>query len=106
MTTTIDRTWYPVPPGHAICPLCNGTGIGKELTDGDKKYSWNKGRTHFQCMNCGGQTMSSRSEGWTKIDPATGKGCEHKFTGRTAGNCYNIYTCTKCTYHYDIDSGD
>lgn len=101
-----DTSWYPIPKGHSICPKCNGTGIGDALTEQDLKYSWNKGKTHFQCNNCGGQTMSGTPLGYTKIDPNTGLGCLHDFKHRLAGNCYHVYTCTKCSYKYDIDSGD
>lgn len=101
-----DVTWYPVPKGSDVCPCCNGTGIGKELTEKDLTYSWNKGKTHYPCFNCGGQDMGGKPRGYAKIDPATGKGCNHSFTGRNAGRCYTIYTCVKCKDSYDIDSGD
>jgi len=100
-----DSSWYPIPAGYKQCPVCEGTGVvpldEKELT-----YSWNKGATHRACCNCGGQTMSGRALGYTKIDPGTDLGCKHTFVGRNAGRCYTIYTCTKCGTHYDIDSGD
>ena len=108
MTTTeqkIDRTWYPIPVGNAICPVCEGTGT-VPLTEKELTYSWYKGYTHRQCTNCGGQTMGGKAMGYTKIDPKTGLGCKHYFTGRTIGRCYNRYTCTKCDSQYDIDSGD
>ncbi len=101
-----DTTWYPIPKGNDVCPCCNGTGIGKALTEIDLKYSWNKGKTHFSCLNCGAQTMNGKALGYTKIDPVTGKGCHHVFLGRNAGRCYTIYTCAKCNHTYDIDSGD
>lgn len=100
-----DTTWYPIPPGNAICPCCEGTGL-IELTEKEKTYSWYKDKTHRQCTNCGGQTMSGKALGHTKIDPATGLGCKHTYTERSGGRCYHIYTCTKCGYSYDIDSGD
>lgn len=51
--------------------------------------------------------MNQKALGYTLIDPATGKGCKHSFTGRNIGRCYNEYTCIhKCGYKYDIDSGD
>lgn len=101
-----DSSWYPIPKGYASCPTCNGTGIGAALTESELKYSWNKNKTHHTCGNCGGQTMNGKPLGYTKIDPNTGLGCLHTFIGRNAGRCYTIYTCTKCGYHYDIDSGD
>ncbi len=76
------------------------------LTEKELTYSWNKNRTHQQCLNCGGQTMSGKALGYTKIDPATGLGCNHTVQGRSAGRCYNIYTCTKCKFSFDIDSSD
>lgn len=33
--------------------------------------------------------------------PATGE-----WKSVMAGNCYHVYTCTKCGSSYDIDSGD
>src|SRR6478735_3420984 len=107
MTTTVspDLSWYPVPKGHDTCPDCQGTGL-VELTEQEKSQNWNKGKTHRQCTNGGGQTMSGKALGYSKIDPATGKGCHHNVTGRNAGRCYTIYTCKKCNYSFDIDSGD
>ena len=105
MTVAIDRNWYPVPVGNAICPKCEGTGL-LPLSEKDKQYSWNKDKTHYACINCGGQTMSGKAMGHTKIDPSTGLGCDHTFQGRNAGRCYHVYTCTKCRISYDIDSGD
>jgi hypothetical protein len=105
LTATIDRSWYPIPVGHDTCPVCEGTGL-VPLKESELGYSWNKGKTHRQCTNCGGQTMSCKALGYTKIDPATGKGCIHHVTERLAGRCYHIYTCTKCKFSYDIDSSD
>jgi hypothetical protein len=105
LSTVIDRSWYPVPVGHDVCPACQGTGMVL-LTEAELKYSWNKDKTHRMCSNCGGQTMGGKALGYTRIDPATGKGCLHSVTGRNAGRCYTIYTCTKCKFSYDIDSGD
>lgn len=105
ITTKHDSTWYPIPKGYAQCPVCEGTGKVL-LTEKELIYSWNKGCTHRQCTNCGGQTMAGTALGYTVIDPTTGLGCQHTVTGRTAGRCYNIYTCTKCKFSYDIDSGD
>ena len=105
MTVAIDRSWYPIPVGNAICPTCEGTSV-VPLSEKELTYNWNKGKTHRACSNCGGQTMSGKALGYTKIDPTTGLGCQHTFTGRLAGRCYHIYTCTKCRFSYDIDSGD
>ncbi len=101
-----DVTWYPVPKGNDVCPRCEGTGL-LPLSEKDLTYSWNKGKTHYGCTNCGGQTMSGKALGYTKIDPNTGKGCLHSFVGRNAGRCYTVYDCKNgCGYRYDIDSGD
>lgn len=105
MNNKVDVSWYPIPKGCDLCPVCNGTCL-RELSEQERKYSWNKGATHGQCLNCGGQDMGGRARGYSKIDPTTGKGCNHTFTGRNAGRCYTIYTCSKCKYEYDIDSGD
>jgi hypothetical protein len=88
-----------------VCPDCGGTGK-VELTEKELGYSWYKGHTHRQCTNCGGQTMSGRALGYTRIDPTTGLGCHHTVTSMKAGRCYHIYTCTKCNFSFDIDSGD
>lgn len=101
-----ETAWYPIPKGYAECPKCKGTGIGDALTEKDLSYSWNKGKTHFRCNNCGGQTMGGTPLGYSKINPDTGLGCLHQFVGREAGRCYRIYTCIHCKYNYDIDSGD
>lgn len=106
MAADKDISWYPIPKGHDVCPACNGTGVGKPISETDLKYSWNQGKTHYRCMNCGGQDMGGKPRGYVRIDPATGKGCMHTFTGRNAGRCYTVFTCTKCSERYDIDSGD
>lgn len=105
MDAKADVSWYPVPKGNDVCPDCHGTGK-VELTEQERTYSWYKNSTHRACCNCGGQTMAGKALGYTKIDPATGKGCHHEYTGRNAGRCYTIYTCKKCGYVYDIDSSD
>jgi uncharacterized protein with PIN domain len=95
------------PEGFALCPVCHGscripaTGEWKSVMAG-----YDKATDTFECDNCGGQTMYGKAKGYTKIDPATGEGCKHEFVGRKAGNCYHVYTCTKCGSSYDIDSGD
>ena len=107
MTPTLaDLLWNDIPAGNDICPKCQGTGIGDPLSEIDRKWSWNKNKTHHACHNCGAQTMSNKALGYTKIDPRTGKGCLHAFLGRQAGNCYTVYHCMRCDYTYDIDSGD
>jgi hypothetical protein len=70
-----------IPQGCAACPVCNGTSL-QELSQQEQKYSWNKGKTHCPCQNCGGQTMFGKAAGYTKIDPETGTGCKHSFVGR------------------------
>ena len=95
---------------EAICSKCNGSG--RAPYQGDPTYrhitaSYDAASDTFACDNCGGQTMSGRATGMTRIDPATGLGCLHTFVERQAGNCYHIYTCSKlCGTFYDIDSGD
>ncbi len=93
---------------EATCPVCNGT---KRVPAGASKYktitaTYDEKTDTFACRNCGGQTMSLSAQGVTRVDPATGLGCLHTYVGQQAGNCYNIYTCTKCGDRYDIDSGD
>lgn len=93
----------------AVCPKCNGSTrqpLGPWEWKNCMPAGYDKQTDTVACDNCGGQTMSLTATGRTRIDPATGLGCEHTYTGRQAGNCYRIYTCTKCGDHYDIDSGD
>jgi hypothetical protein len=104
-TEKYDASWYPIPKGNAICIVCEGTG-SVLLTEQELTYSWNKGKTHRQCTNCGGQTMGGKAQGHTRIDPATGLGCHHSYVEKNIGRCYHNYTCTKCKYSFDIDSGD
>jgi hypothetical protein len=35
-----------------------------------------------------------------------GTPCEHEYTGKTLGRCYNGYTCNHCGDYYTIDSSD
>lgn len=99
-----------IPAGCAVCPTCNGTKR-RPVLPSEQSYKkimsgYDAATDTMACGNCGGQTMYGRSLGYTKIDPATGLGCEHEYTGRNAGRCYTIYTCKKCGSSYDIDSGD
>lgn len=32
--------------------------------------------------------------------------CDHVFGHESGGNCYHIYTCSKCGGRYDVDSSD
>lgn len=74
----------------------------RDITSG-----YDKGTGTVPCDNCGGQTMSSRGIGVTTVDPATGLGCLHgPYTYLKLGNCYHGYTCPKCGFFFDIDSGD
>jgi hypothetical protein len=89
---------------YGVCPVCNGTGQ-LPLTDAEKKYSWNKDRTHGNCYNCGGQYMSMNPKGKVPLDK-NGQPCTHKYTRRTVGRCLNEYTCDNCGDRYQIDSSD
>lgn len=86
------------------CPVCNGT---KEvaLTEIEQKYSWNKGKTHRACTNCGGQYMYGSPRGEVKLRP-DGTPCTHNYTSKTVGRCLTEYTCKHCGDSYQIDSGD
>ena len=89
---------------QGICPVCNGS---KEvpIPESDLKYSWNKGKTHRPCCNCGGQTMEGRASGKVNLRD-DGSPCQHEMRGTKLGNCYWGYTCKHCGYSYNIDSGD
>lgn len=101
-----------IPVGYGVCPCCEGSGRVK-LTEQDawmrkwKNLSYYDPETDTKtCQNCGGQTMYGKPMGYTKLDEATGKGCQHEYVGRNAGRCYTVYTCKKCGSSYDIDSSD
>lgn len=88
-----------------VCPVCNGTKevllSGKDLT-----YSWNKGKTHRQCDNCGGQTMFGQATGQVPLRKDNGEPCVHEYTYTNLGRCYHGYTCKHCGYNFKIDSSD
>lgn len=99
-----------IPAGCGVCPACNGT-LRRPVLPSEEGYKkimsgYDAATDTMACGNCGGQTMYGQSLGYTKIDPATGLGCLHEYTGRNAGRCYTIYTCKKCGSSFDIDSGD
>jgi uncharacterized protein with PIN domain len=92
----------------ATCPKCNGS-TRRPADEAARKWrlaTYRESDHTLACDNCGGQTMSLTAKGKTRIDPATRLGCLHTYRGEQAGNCYRIYTCTKCGDRYDIDSGD
>lgn len=86
------------------CPVCNGVGQ-LPLTEHDKKWSWNRDRTHKECYNCGGQYMYGKGRGQVALNKE-GKPCVHKYTSRTIGRCLTEYRCENCGDRYEIDSGD
>lgn len=86
------------------CPVCNGTGQ-VPLTENEKRYSWNKDKTHRDCSNCGGQYMYGKGRGQVRLNKS-GEPCVHKYTSRTIGRCLTEYTCSDCGDRYEIDSGD
>jgi hypothetical protein len=105
-----DNNPVTIPTGNAACPCCSGS-TRRPVLPSEEQYKdimsgYDKATDTMACRNCGGQTMYGKPLGYTKIDPETGLGCEHKYIGRDAGRCYTIYTCRKCGSHYDIDSGD
>jgi len=89
---------------YGVCPVCNGSGK-VALTDEDKKWSWNRDRTHKECGNCGGQYMSGTGTGKVRLDK-DGKPCVHKYVSRNAGRCLTEYTCENCGDKFHIDSSD
>lgn len=99
-----------LPDGFAVCPKCHGScriPVPPEQQQYKHLYSaYDKATDTLECDNCGGQTMYGKAKGYTKIDHNTGEGCLHTFRGEKRGNCYHVYTCTKCGSSYDIDSGD
>ena len=91
----------------AICPKCNGSTRVPANGQWAKVMATYRESDHtWACDNCGGQTMGLHATGRVFVDPATGLGCLHNYRGEKVGNCYHVYTCTKCGDRYDIDSGD
>jgi hypothetical protein len=93
---------------QAVCPACNGS-TRRPCPDNLRQYriaTYRESDNTLACNNCGGQTMNLSAKGVTRIDPATGLGCLHTYVGQQAGNCYRVYTCSKCGDRYDIDSSD
>ena len=95
---------------QATCPKCNGTTRRKvpalSRPWATSLATYDKATDTLACDNCGGQRMELKATGQTRIDPTTGLGCLHAYTGRIAGNCYTVYTCAKCGDSYGIDSSD
>ena len=90
--------------GYGACPVCNGT-CQVELTLDEKRYSWNKDKTHRPCHNCGGQYMYGRANGEVRLN-STQTPCIHSYTSTNDGRCLTGYTCIHCGDRYQIDSGD
>ena len=91
----------------STCPKCNGTT--RIPAEGAYKHvmaSYDHLTDTLACDNCGGQTMSLKATGQTKINPETGFGCLHAYQGRNAGRCLTKYTCERCSDSYSIDSSD
>ena len=89
---------------QGICPICNG--LGKVPLDAvEAKYSYNAGKTHSECHNCGGQEMFGKGTGRVPLN-REGQPCVHKYTGVQQGRCYYRYTCIHCGSSHSIDSGD
>lgn len=101
---TTRKAYVTIPEGCGECPKCHGTGVGLPVDQATRKYF--PDMLHHPCDNCGGQTMSSRAVGYTRLRPSTDKGCLHEFTHRDAGRCYHVYTCKHCGLTFDIDSGN
>lgn len=87
-----------------VCPVCDGS---KQvlLTENEKKYSWNKDKTHTDCRNCGSQYMYGRARGEVNLRP-DGTPCTHEYKSTTIGRCLTEYKCIHCSDRYEIDSGD
>ena len=101
----MDKRYKEIPKGLCECPVCQGTGL-VEIPENEKQYSWNKGLTHMECRNCGGQTMMGKATGLTLPRRDTAEPCVHSYKGVNKGRCYTVYTCEHCGSHFDIDSGD
>lgn len=89
---------------YGICPVCNGSKM-VALTEKEKQYHWNKGKTHERCTNCGGQYMMGAPTGQVRLN-SEGQPCVHKYVGTSNGRCLHSYTCKHCGDFHQIDSGD
>lgn len=78
-----------IPTGCSVCLTCNGSTRRPVLPSeqGYKKImsGYDATTDTMSCGNCGGQAMFGRALGYTRIDPATGLGCQHEYMGRNAG---------------------
>ena len=90
--------------GYGVCPVCNGS-TEVLLTADELRYSWNKGKTHRVCTNCGGQHMFGHATGEVPLR-SDGTPCKHEYTSATVGRCLTRYTCKHCRSSHEIDSGD
>ena len=95
---------------YGVCPVCNGTG--RVACPYDKDTPWLSAMSGYDaadhtnnCHNCGGQTMSGRPTGKTRINKYS-LPCKHDYESKTIGRCYHSYTCRHCGDYYTIDSGD
>ena len=95
---------YEIPAGKHRCPRCDGTRI-IPLTEKEQTYSWNKGKMHRACDNCGAQYMFGRALGYVAAN-REGNPCLHNYSGKNAGRCLTEYTCKHCGDQYPIDSSD
>jgi len=91
----------------AICPKCNGTAR-RAPDEGIRPVFAAYCRLPRERRHAAVRQLRrpDRGTGRTRVDPATGAGCLHSYRHQQGGNCYHIYTCTKCGDRYDIDSGD
>ena len=86
------------------CPVCDGTKQ-VALTESEQRYSWNQGKTHQDCRNCGGQYMYGTPRGTVRLNQ-DGVPCTHSYKSSNAGRCLTNYDCVHCGDHFQIDSGD
>lgn len=94
-----------LPLGTATCPVCAGS---TRQPAGRYRYcyGYDPETDTVACRNCGGDTMSLRALGYTRVDPASGLGCRHEYVGENVGRCLTLYRCARCGDAYSIDSSD
>jgi hypothetical protein len=104
------KAYSEIPPGFGECPVCHGTGLGRELTPHELTWATYKlsGRTHHECENCRAEGMvgSGKAKGFVPLRKGNGEPCIHEWQSHPAGRCYTVYNCPHCGSHFDIDSGD
>lgn len=92
---------YEIPENACVCPACNGTMIGRELTPIEK--TWWPNLTHRSCDVCSWGMMGSH--GYVYKDKTTGEPCiNHEYEVNMKMTSYVMKKCKKCGLINERDS--